>query len=190
MTDFIPPVRDILFVMNEIGDLPGVLAQPGHEEVTPDLVETIVEEAGKFAAGVLAPLNVVGDRLGNVWADGVVTTAPGVASAYKDFVANGWGALGANVDFGGQGMPHVVSIPVIELWTASNMASSLCHILNLGAVLAIESHASEHLKATYLPKMISGEWTGTMNLTEPQAGSDHAAIRTRAVPDGDSDRIN
>ena len=110
MTAFTPPVRDLLFVMNEIGDLPGVLALPGHAEATPDLVETIVEEAGKFAAGELAPLNVIGDRQGNKWADGVVTTAPGVAAAYRDFVDNGWAALGANQDFGGQGMPHIVSL--------------------------------------------------------------------------------
>ncbi|MGO9429703.1 acyl-CoA dehydrogenase [Rhodoblastus sp.] len=189
MSAYNPPVRDILFTMNEIGDLPGVLALPGHAEVAADLVETIVEEAGKFAAGALAPLNVVGDRQGNKWADGVVTTAPGVTAVYKDFVDNGWGALGANQDFGGQGMPHIVSLPVVELWTSANMAWSLCHILTLGAVMAIENHASEELKATYLPKMISGEWTGTMNLTEPQAGSDLAAIRTRAVPDGDVYRI-
>ncbi|MGO9357149.1 MAG: acyl-CoA dehydrogenase family protein [Xanthobacteraceae bacterium] len=189
MSAYNPPVRDILFTMNEIGDLPGVLALPGHAEVTPDLVETIVEEAGKFAAGALAPLNAVGDRQGNKWADGVVTTAPGVTAVYKDFVDNGWGALGANQDFGGQGMPHLVSLPVVELWASANMAWSLCHLLTLGAVLAIENHASDELKAAYLPKMISGEWTGTMNLTEPQAGSDLAAIRTRAVPDGDVYRI-
>jgi 3-(methylthio)propanoyl-CoA dehydrogenase len=189
MTGYNPPVRDLLFAMNEIGDLRGVLALPGHAEVAPDLVETIVEEAGKFAAGELAPLNVIGDRQGNKWADGVVTTAPGVAAAYRDFVDNGWGALGANQDFGGQGMPHIVSLPVVELWASANLAWSLCHMLTLGAVMAIENHASENLKTAYLPKMISGEWTGTMNLTEPQAGSDLAAIRTRAVPDGDAYRI-
>ncbi|MDI9850234.1 acyl-CoA dehydrogenase [Rhodoblastus sp. 17X3] len=189
MTAFTAPVRDLLFVMNEIGDLPGVLALPGHADATPDLVETIVEEAGKFAAGELAPLNVIGDRQGNKWADGVVTTAPGVAAAYRDFVDNGWGALGANQEFGGQGMPHIVSLPVVELWASANLAWSLCHMLTLGAVMAIENHASDALKAAYLPKMISGEWTGTMNLTEPQAGSDLAAIRTRAVPEGGAYRI-
>jgi 3-(methylthio)propanoyl-CoA dehydrogenase len=189
MTAFTPPVRDILFVMKEIGDLDGALAMPDYVEATPDLVETIVEEAGKFAAGVLAPLNMIGDRQGNKWADGVVTTAPGIADAYRDFVDNGWAALGANRDFGGQGMPHIVSLPVVELWASANLAWSLCHLLTLGAVLAIENHSSEDLKSVYLPKMISGEWTGTMNLTEPQAGSDLAAIRTRAVPEGDAYRI-
>jgi len=189
MTAFEAPVRDALFVMNEIGNLPSVLEQPAHAETTPELVATILEEAGKFAAGVIAPLNAVGDREGNKWADGVVSTAPGVASAYKDFVENGWNALGSNPEFGGQGLPHLVSFAATEFWTGANMAWSLCSLLTLGAALAVENHASDDLKSLYLPKMISGEWTGTMNLTEPQAGSDLAAIRTRAVPEGDVYRI-
>jgi 3-(methylsulfanyl)propanoyl-CoA dehydrogenase len=189
MSAYQAPVRDVLFMIKEIGGLDKIAALPGNEEVSDDLVDAIFEEAGKFAAGELAPLNVIGDRQGNKWTDGVVTTAPGVAAAYRDFVDNGWGALGGNQDFGGQGMPHIVSLPVVELWASANLAWSLCHMLTLGAVMAIENHATENLKSAYLPKMISGEWTGTMNLTEPQAGSDLAAIRTRAVPDGDAYRI-
>ena len=185
MSSFAAPIRDILFAINEAGDLPEVAALPGYGDATPDLVQAIMEEAGKFAGGVLAPLNAVCDRRGAAWADGVVTTAPGIPSAYRDFINAGWNGLGGNPEFGGQGLPLVVSTPAIELWSAANMAFSLCHFLTLGAVLAIESHASDDLKATYLSPMISGAWTGTMNLTEPQAGSDLAAVRTRAVPEGD-----
>src|SRR5271156_2726896 len=185
MSTFAAPIRDILFAINEVGDLPQVAALPGYGDATPDLVQAVVEEAGKFAGGVLAPLNVVCDRQGAAWADGVVTTAPGIPAAYRDFINAGWNGLGGNPEFGGQGLPQVVSTPIVELWSAANMAFSLCHFLTLGAVLAIESHASDDLKALFLPAMISGAWTGTMNLTEPQAGSDLAAVRARAVPAAD-----
>jgi len=115
MSTFTAPIRDILFAMNEAGDLPSVAALPGYADATPDLVEAILEEAGKFASGVLAPLNAVGDRQGTTWAEGSVSTAPGVASAYRDFINGGWNALGGNPEFGGQGLPQIVSTPIVEL---------------------------------------------------------------------------
>ena len=187
---YVAPVREMLFTMKEIGGLDAVLAQPGHEEVTPDLVETILEEAGKFAAEVLAPLNQPGDRQGNRWDAGAVHTADGFKEAYASFCETGWNGMPASVDFGGQGMPTLLSTAVLEMWKSANMAFSLCQMLTLGAVEAIVHHGSEALKARYLPPMVEGRWTGTMNLTEPQAGSDLAALRAKAVREGDHYRIS
>jgi alkylation response protein AidB-like acyl-CoA dehydrogenase len=183
------PIRDMLFTMREIGGLAHVATLPGNEEVSDDLVEAILEEAGKFAADVLAPLNQPGDKLGCDWKDGVVTTPPGVKEAYAAFCENGWHAMPAPLAYGGQGLPALVSTPVFEMWKAANMSFSLCQMLTTGAISAIDHHGSDALRATYLPNMASGKWTGTMNLTEPQAGSDLAAVRTRAVPEGDAYRI-
>ncbi|WP_374350227.1 acyl-CoA dehydrogenase C-terminal domain-containing protein [Chitinimonas sp.] len=179
------PLADIRFVLNELAGLSEVAALPGYEEVNPELVDAILEEGAKFAANVLAPLNRVGDQHGNKLNDGVVTTAPGFKDAYSQYVENGWGTLHAPVDFGGQGMPSLVATAIEEMWKSSNMAFSLCPLLTLGAIAAIEHHASDDIKATYLPKMVEGVWTGTMNLTEPQAGSDLAQVRSKAVPAGD-----
>jgi alkylation response protein AidB-like acyl-CoA dehydrogenase len=190
MTTYIAPQRDMLFAMKELGGLDAVLTQRGFEEVTPDLVETILDEAAKFAAEVLAPINHVGDVQGCRWHDGAVTTADGFRQAYHSFCETGWNGMPASIDYGGQGLPTLLSTAVLEMWKASNMAFSLCQMLTLGAVEAIRHHGSESLRERYLPAMVEGRWTGTMNLTEPQAGSDLAALRSRAVPEGDHYRIS
>ena len=184
------PLRDMMFAMKEIGGLDAVTAQPGHEEVSPDLVEAILDEAGKFAADVLAPLNHPGDRQGNQWQAGEVTTADGFKQAYASFCETGWNGMPARTEYGGQGLPTLLSTAVLEMWKSSNLAFSLCQMLTLGAVEAIATHGSEALKQRYLPAMVAGRWTGTMNLTEPQAGSDLAALRSKAVREGDHYRIS
>lgn len=189
MTTYAAPVRDMLFVMNELAGLEEVAKLPGNEEVSADLVEAIMEEASKFAGEVLAPINAIGDRQGCKWDNGVVTAADGFKEAYQSFVETGWNAFSARPEFGGQGLPTLLSTAVQEMWKSSNMAFSLCTMLTNGAIEAIAHHASEDIKQTYLPKMVEGVWTGTMNLTEPQAGSDLAAVRTRAVPEGEHYRI-
>ena len=190
MSHYTPPLRDMLFAMKEIGGLDAVLAQPGNEEVTPDLVDAILDGAAKFASDVLAPINKQGDVQGCRWSQGSVTTADGFKEAYKGFCESGWNGMPARAEFGGQGMPTLLSTAVLEMWKASNMAFSLCQMLTLGAVEAIAHHASDELKQRYLPAMVEGRWTGTMNITEPQAGSDLAAIRSKAIPEGDHYRIS
>ncbi|BAL25048.1 acyl-CoA dehydrogenase [Azoarcus sp. KH32C] len=173
------------FVMRELAGLDEVAKLPGCEEVSPDLVDAILDEANKFASGVLAPLNRSGDQEGARWEDGRVITASGWKDAYRQFTEAGWTALACEPEFGGQGLPKLVATAVMEMWKSANMAFSLCPMLTNGAIEAIALTGTDEQKATYLPKMISGEWTGTMNLTEPQAGSDLAAVRTRAEPQGD-----
>ncbi len=185
MSHYNAPLKDMQFVLNELAGLAEVAQLPGYEEATPDMVEAILDEAGKFAGGVLAPINFSGDQEGAKWANKSVTVPKGFKEAYQQFVDNGWNALSGNPEHGGQGLPKVVSAAVQEMWKASNMAFSLCPLLTLGAVEALELCGTPEQKEMYLPKMISGEWTGTMNLTEPQAGSDLAAIRSRAEPVGD-----
>ena len=185
MSDYKAPVRDMQFVMRELAGLDQVQALPGHEEASSDLVDAILDEASKFANSVLSPLNRVGDREGSKWNDGDVTTAPGWKDAYKQFSEAGWAALSCDPQYGGQGLPKLVATSVMEMWKAANMAFSLCSMLTNGAIEAISLRGSDKQKNMYLPKMVSGEWTGTMNLTEPQAGSDLAAVRSRAEPQGD-----
>ena len=190
MSTYSAPLRDMLFAMKEIGGLDAVLAQPGNEEVSADLVEVILDEASKFASNVLAPINRQGDSQGCRWRNGVVTTAEGFKEAYAGFCETGWAGMPAPTEFGGQGMPALLSTAVLEMWKASNLAFSLCQMLTLGAVEAIAQHANEELKQRYLPAMVAGRWTGTMNITEPQAGSDLGAIRSKATPEGDHWRIS
>jgi alkylation response protein AidB-like acyl-CoA dehydrogenase len=190
MSTYSAPLRDMLFAMKEHGGLDAVLAQPGHADVTSDLVEAILDEASKFAANVLAPINKQGDVQGCRWNEGTVTTADGFKEAYAIFCDAGWNGMPAGTEFGGQGMPTLLSTAVLEMWKASNMAFSLCQMLTLGAVEAIAHHGSDELKLRYLPAMVAGRWTGTMNLTEPQAGSDVAAIRTKALPERDHYRVS
>ncbi|MBT9498990.1 MAG: acyl-CoA dehydrogenase C-terminal domain-containing protein [Zoogloea sp.] len=185
MSTYIAPVKDMLFAMNELAGLQDIVTLPGNEDVSIDLVEAILDEAGKFATEVVDPLNAVGDRQGNKWKDGVVTTADGFKEAYATFCETGWNGMPASTEFGGQGLPVTVSTAVLEMWKSASISFSLCQMLTLGAVEAIAHHGSDELKATYLPNMVSGKWTGTMNLTEPQAGSDLAAIRSKAEPRGD-----
>jgi alkylation response protein AidB-like acyl-CoA dehydrogenase len=189
MTTYAAPVKDMSFVMNELAGLNEIAKLPGCEEMTPDVVQTILDEAGRFAAEVLAPINQSGDRVGSQAENGVVTTPPGFKEAYRKFIDGGWPTVACPPKFGGQGLPHLVSMALHEMWDAANMSFSLCPMLTQGAVEALENHASEELKARYLPPMVKGEWTGTMNLTEAQAGSDLAAVRTRAIPEGDHYRI-
>ena len=183
--NYTAPLRDMQFVLKELAGLDAVAALPGCEEATPDVVDAILEEAGKFAGGVLAPLNAVGDRVGCQWNDTMVTMPEGFGAAYRQFVENGWNGLDCNPEFGGQGLPRLVSAAVREMWKSANHAFSLCHLLTSGAIEALELCGTEEQKALYLPKMVEGTWTGTMNITEPQAGSDLAAIRARAEPQPD-----
>ncbi|RTL25730.1 MAG: acyl-CoA dehydrogenase [Rhodocyclaceae bacterium] len=185
MSNYVAPVKDMLFAMNELAGLQEIVGLPGNEDVSTDLVEAILEEAGKFATEVVDPLNPVGDKQGNKWNNGVVTTADGFKEAYASFCETGWNGMPASTEFGGQGLPVTVSTAVLEMWKSASISFSLCQMLTLGAVEAIAHHGSDELKATYLPNMVSGKWTGTMNLTEPQAGSDLAAIRTKAEPRAD-----
>lgn len=185
MSEYRAPLQDIRFVLRELASLEQIAALPGCEEATPDVVDAILDEAAKFAGEVLSPLNVIGDREGARWNDKRVTTAPGFAEAYRQFVDNGWNGLACDPDFGGQGLPLLVGTAVNEMWKAANHAFSLCPMLTQGAIEALNVAGSDAQKQEYLPKLVSGEWTGTMNLTEPQAGSDLAAVRTRAEPQAD-----
>jgi alkylation response protein AidB-like acyl-CoA dehydrogenase len=185
MSEYSAPLKDIRFVMQELAGLEQVVALPGCEEATPDVVDAILEEAARFSSEVLSPLNRLGDTNGAKWKDKVVTTTPGFKEAYRQFVDNGWNGLGCDPEFGGQGLPRLLSTAVSEMWKASNHAFSLCPMLTQGAIEALMIAGTDEQKAAYLPNLVSGEWTGTMNLTEPSAGSDLAAVRTRAEPVGD-----
>jgi alkylation response protein AidB-like acyl-CoA dehydrogenase len=184
------PLKDMRFVLNELAGLAEVAKLPGYQDATPDTVDAILEEASKFASEVLDPINHTGDQEGSVWKDGVVTTPKGFKQAYKQYVSGGWGALPFDAKWGGQGLPKLVATAVEEMLTSSNMSFSLCPLLTQGAIHALELCGSTALQKTYLGKMIEGAWTGTMNLTEPQAGSDLALVRTRAVPAGDHYKIS
>ena len=179
------PLKDMRFVLNELAGLGEVAKLPGYQDATPDTVDAILEEASKFASEVLDPINFSGDREGSVWNDGAVTTPKGFKQAYKQYVEGGWGALPFGPEHGGQGLPKLVATAVEEMLTASNMSFSLCPLLTQGAIHALELVGSEKLKDAYLDKMTVGTWTGTMNLTEPQAGSDLALVKTRAKRAGD-----
>ncbi len=185
MSNYSAPIRDMQFVMRELAGLDEVAQLPGNEEVSIDLVDAILEEADKFASGVLAPLNWTGDQVGATWNDGAVTTAPGWKDAYSQFSESGWTAIAGEPNYGGQGLPKLLATAVMEMWKSANMAFSLCPMLTSGAIEALILRGNDEQKDMYLPKMISGQWTGTMNLTEPQAGSDLAAVRTKAEPQGD-----
>ncbi len=184
------PLADMRFVMQELADLNAVQSLPGQEELTPDVVDAILDEAGKFGSEVLAPINAIGDRQGCTFENGVVRTAEGFRDAYAQFVENGWHTLPFDPDYGGQGLPLLVSTAVSEIWTAANMAFGLCPMLTQAGAELLSSHGTDEMKSIYLAKLVSGEWAGTMNLTEPQAGSDLARIRSRAVPEGDHFRVS
>ncbi|MCG9107163.1 acyl-CoA dehydrogenase C-terminal domain-containing protein [Laribacter hongkongensis] len=177
------PQKDIRFAL-EMGELPAVCTLPGFEDCNMELAEAITEEAAKFAEGVLDPINRAGDK-GNTWSDYAVTTVPGFKDAFTQFCESGWMGLKCPADFGGQGLPALLSMATEEMWNAANMSFALAPMLSTGAIEALEHNGSDEIKATYLPKLISGEWAGTMNLTEPNAGSDLAQVRTKAVPQAD-----
>jgi alkylation response protein AidB-like acyl-CoA dehydrogenase len=171
------------FVVTELCDFNQVAALPGQQDFEPSLAEAVLSEAARFSQEVLSPLNVVGDQSGaQVNAAGEVSCAPGFKQAYSQFVEAGWNGLSCSTEYDGQGLPQLVAAAVNEMWNASCMSFALCPMLTAGAIHALECHGSETQKRLYLPKMVSGEWTGTMNLTEPQAGSDLAAVATKAWP--------
>ena len=190
MSEYKAPLRDMHFVLQELAGLAEIAKLPGCEEINAELVDQILEESAKFASGVLSPLNKPADKEGSKWDKGSVTTPKGFKEAYRQFVEAGWNALQAPAEHGGQGLPKIVSTPVVEMWKSANLSFSLVTMLTAGAVEALILRGTEKQKKQYLPKMIAGSWTGTMNLTEPQAGSDLGLVRTRAVSEGDHYRVS
>ncbi|MFT4677168.1 MAG: alkylation response protein AidB-like acyl-CoA dehydrogenase [Patiriisocius sp.] len=189
MTDYNAPTRDMNFVLNELAGLKDICNQQAFADSSPDVIATVIDEAAKFANGVLAPLNKVGDLIGTKIVGDQVREASGFSEAYQRFTEAGWTTLPCTQTYGGMGLPETVGIATMEMWSAANVSFALCPMLSQGAIEAVQSHANDDLRSQYLEKMISGEWTGTMNLTEPQAGSDLAAINTKAKKDGDVYRI-
>ncbi len=182
---YTPPLRDARFVLTHLVDFEALAELEGLEPVTPDLVEAILDEAGKLASEVMAPLNHGGDQEGSSLDNGAVRTPAGFKQAYAHYVEGGWGGLPFDPEYGGQGLPWALAMAVQEMWASANLSLSLCPMLTQGAIELISAHGSAAQKETYLPKLISGEWPGTMNLTEPQAGSEVGALRARAEPQPD-----
>ncbi|MGH7039651.1 MAG: acyl-CoA dehydrogenase [Stellaceae bacterium] len=178
---YIAPLAEMRFVLEEVAAF--------GDNAPADLREAILSEAGRFAENVLAPLNQPADRAGSRLENGVVRTPAGFAEAYANYVAGGWNGLALSPEYGGQGLPQALSTAVVEMWNAACMSWALCPLLTSGAAQLLEAYGSAEQKRIYLAKLVSGEWTGTMNLTEPQAGSDLGAVRTRAVPSGDHYRL-
>ncbi|MEW9807019.1 acyl-CoA dehydrogenase [Mesorhizobium sp. ZMM04-5] len=174
------PVDEIAFTLKDVAGLRRALDEGRLGDLSVDLVDAILAEAGRFATEEVAPLGTVGDRNGPVLKDGAVTTTPGWKDLYRRWAEGGWNSLTGPEEFGGQGLPTMLSVATLEMWNSAAMAFALCPTLTMGAVEALDKHATDALKRTYLPKLVSGEWTGTMNLTEPQAGSDLNALRARA----------
>jgi 3-(methylthio)propanoyl-CoA dehydrogenase len=185
MTAYVAPLKDMKFILKELAGLEQVAGLPGCGEATPETVDAILEEAAKFASGVLDPLNRVGDEEGARWKDGEVRMPAGFKEAYRQYVDSGWAALPSGPEWGGQGLPKLVATAVEEMVTSANMSFSLCPLLTQGAIHALELCGSDALKKAYLGRMVEGSWTGTMNLTEPQAGSDLALVKTRAKRAGE-----
>jgi 3-(methylthio)propanoyl-CoA dehydrogenase len=179
------PIKDMLFVMKELAGLEDIATLPGFEDANLDTAQAVLAESAKLCGEVLAPLNVEGDRNPSSWKDGVVTATPGFKEAFRQFGEGGWQGVQHPLDYEGQGLPKLIATPCIEMLNASNLSFALCPLLTDGAIEALLTAGSEAQKQSYVPKLISGEWTGTMNLTEPQAGSDLALVRTRAEPQGD-----
>lgn len=179
------PINDMLLSLNHGAGLKAAVDAGHYGDFDLDIVAAVLEEAGKFATEVLAPLNKVGDEHGIKLDDGKVTTAPGWPDAYKRWTDGGWNAVSGPEDFGGQGLPTAINAACTEIWSAANVAFGLCPLLTASAIEALDAHGSDELKKIYLEKLVSGEWTGTMQLTEPQAGSDVGALRTRAEKQAD-----
>ncbi|ABC36577.1 acyl-CoA dehydrogenase [Burkholderia thailandensis] len=179
------PVKDMLFVMKELAGIDAVAKLPGYEDAGFDTAQAVLDESAKFCGEVLAPLNVEGDRNPSSWKDGAVTATPGFKEAFRQFVEGGWQGLQHPTEYDGQGLPKLIATPCIEMLNASNLSFALCPLLTDGAIEALLTAGTEAQKSRYVPKLISGEWTGTMNLTEPQAGSDLALVRSRAEPQPD-----
>ena len=179
------PLKDMQFVMAHLAGLDKVAALPGMEDFGADTAQAVLQESARFCQDVIAPLNWEGDKAPSSWKDGVVTTTPGFKEAFRQFAEGGWQGVIHPADFGGQGMPKLIATACTEMLHASSLSFALCPMLTDGAIEALLTAGSDELKATYLEKLVSGQWTGTMNLTEPQAGSDLAAVRSRAEPQGD-----
>ncbi|MEY4345432.1 MAG: hypothetical protein RL032_1264 [Pseudomonadota bacterium] len=183
---YVAPVKDMLFNIEHLANIEQVAQIPGFEDAGLDTAQAVLEEAAKFNEGVLSPLNWDGDKNPSSWKDGVVTATPGFKEAFKQFVDAGWQGLQHPAEFGGQGLPKTIGAACGEMQNSANMSFALCPLLSDGAIEALLTAGSDELKATYLENLIAGKWTGTMNLTEPQAGSDLAAVRSRAEPQPDS----
>ncbi len=179
------PLKDMLFNIEHLANIDEIAKIPGFEDAGLETAQAVLEEAAKFNEGVLSPLNWEGDKNPSSWKDGVVTTTAGFKDAFKQFTQGGWQGLQHPAEFGGQGLPKTIGAACIEMVNSANMSFALCPLLSDGAIEALLTAGSEELKATYLEKLVSGEWTGTMNLTEPQAGSDLAMVRSRAEPQPD-----
>ncbi|MCI4428514.1 MAG: acyl-CoA dehydrogenase [Burkholderiales bacterium] len=179
------PVKDMLFCMRELASLASIARIPGFEEAGLETAQAVLEECARFNEGVIAPLNVDGDKNPSTWRDGHVTMTPGFSQAFAQFAEGGWQGLQHPVEFGGQGLPKTIGAACIEILNSANMSFALCPLLTDGAIEALLTAGTPEQQALYLPKMIDGTWTGTMNLTEPQAGSDLALVRTRAEPQPD-----
>ena len=185
MSDYKAPVKEMNFVLNDVIDIGEVMELANFQDVDSDLIEAILHEGAKFAGEVLSPTYRDGDLHPATVTDGEVKTSPGFKEAYKQYCDNGWNGITANPEYGGQGLPHVLGLPITEMTESANTAFSLCPMLTSSAILAIDTHGSDEQKNTYLSNLISGEWSGTMNLTEPGAGSDVGALQSKAVPQED-----
>ena len=182
---YVAPAKDMLFAIEHLARIDQIAQLPGFEDAGLDTAAAVIEECAKFNEGVLAPLNVEGDQHPSSWHDGQVTTTAGFKQAYAQFAEGGWQGLQHPADFGGQGLPKTVGAACVEILNSANLSFALCPLLTDGAIEALLTAGSSELKAIYLEKLVSGQWTGTMNLTEPQAGSDLALVRTKAEPQGD-----
>ncbi len=185
MADYLAPLKQMRFTIEHLAEFKDVVALPDFSAVDLDMATAVLEEAGRFASGVLAPTNWIGDQQGVQVVDQAVQVPAEFTAAYEKFCEGGWPGIASNPDFGGQGLPKTVSLACDEMWAAANVAFSLCPELSQGAILAIDRHATDEIKQTYLEKLISGHWTGTMCLTEPQAGSDLSTLTTKAQPTAD-----
>ncbi len=179
------PVAEISHTLKQVADMKSALESGKLGDLSEDLVDAVLEEAGKFASDRIAPLNRDADLIGAKLENAVVTTSPGFAETYKDWSEAGWNAISGPEEFGGQALPNMLAVAASEMWNSASMGFALCPLLTIGAIEAVATHGSDELKATYLEKLVSGEWTGTMNLTEPACGSDLAALKTQAKPAGD-----
>jgi alkylation response protein AidB-like acyl-CoA dehydrogenase len=179
------PVAEISHTLKQVADMKSAMDSGKLGDLSEDLVDAVLEEAGKFASERIAPLNRDADTIGAKLENAVVTTPPGFAETYKDWSEGGWNAISGPEEYGGQGLPNMLAVAASEMWNSASMGFALCPLLTIGAIEAVATHGSDELKATYLEKLVSGEWTGTMNLTEPACGSDLTALKTQAKPQDD-----
>ena len=189
MSDYNAPVQDMQFILKHLCGMEELREFPAFTETTEDLVEAILAESARFTREVVAPLNQSGDQQGSSLSDGAVTTPDGFKEAYRAFVEGGWNGTPFEAEHGGMGLPWTITTALQEMWQSSNLSWSLCPLLTIGAIESLIAHGTDELKATFLPRLVSGEWTGTMNLTEPQAGTDLSLLKSRAEREGDHYRI-